>query len=381
MKRTEKIFLNYGTVGLMGEPAYLAATKFLQAYYEVGPPEVLIEYEPYVEKLTQEISTLLSCDKEEVVYIKNTTEGLFLASEALPLYPGDEVIVSSREYPATLLTWFKKRKDGITVTVLHRESSEGLEDALISAITPKTKVITVAWAQHQDGYVPDLNRLGRACRERGIYLVVDGVQGVGVRGLNLAETPVDILVCGGQKYLGGIVGIGFMYVRKEILKDLKDIKVGLRSMESFTQDSYTIRNTARRFEDGTINLLGVVALHAALEHINKVGIEEVSARGTALLLQHKAILRERGISFIDHKNQSNIITIETKDPAALAQCLREQKVYVRALTGAIRLSFIHNSSPEEFAYAADKIAEWFALNPEARKEITPTFQQELAPIR
>lgn len=356
-KAPNKIFFNYGTVGLMGEPAYRAATDFLKEYYEVGPPEVLLAYEPYVDKLAQEVSRLLSCSEEEIVYIKNTTEGIFLASEALPLSPGDEVLVWANEYPATLLAWQKKRRDGITVSMVGGDNAT-LVDSLVAAISPQTKVITVAWAQHYDGFLPDLKRLGGICRERGIYLVVDGVQGVGVRAIDLTQTPVDILVCGGQKYMGAIVGIGFMYIRKEIIKDLKHIKVGIRSVETFDQESYTIRDTARRFEDGTINLLGIVALHAAVSHINATGIQHIQEKNLVLLEQYKSILKKNNIPFIDHICQGNIIALEVADPASLTAFLRGRSIYIKPMKDVARISFTHNSTKEDFERLVEAAVEW-----------------------
>lgn len=355
----------------MGKPAYKAASRFLKEYFEVGPPEVLLRYEPYIEKLAEEASRLLSCEKEEITYIKNTTEGIFLASEALPLCPGDEVLVWCNEYPATLLAWTKKRKDAIEVRIIPGQENAQVVDSLMSAIGPKTKAITIAWAQHYDGFLPDLKRLGTLCRERGIYLIVDGVQGVGVRSINLRETPVDILICGGQKYLGAIVGIGFMYVRKGIIPQLKDIKIGIRSVEGFDAQSYTLRSTARRFEDGTVNLLGVVALHAALSHINTLGIQTIEKAGVALLKEYKSILRKYHIPYIDHAQQSNIIAIKVANPLGLCEYLRERSIYVKPFKDAIRASFSHTSKIGEFEHLAHTVAEW--LKTEAHKDAFSNF--------
>jgi selenocysteine lyase/cysteine desulfurase/nucleoside-diphosphate-sugar epimerase len=360
---SEKIFFNYGAVGKLGAPAYRAVSAFLHDYYHVGPPEVLYKYEPYVEKLAREAGALLNCEPSEITYIKNTTEGLNIAADALPLQAGDEVLVSAGEYPATLLVWQRKKKEGIDVQFVEGEGNKEIFAALMKQISPRTKAIALSAIQHYDGYIPDLERISRTCRERGIFLIVDGAQMVGVRSINLKKTPVDFLICGGQKYLGGIVGIGFMYVSKRVMGRLRDTKVGIRSMEQFSSESYTLKDSARRFEDGTINLVGIVALHAALKHLNRVGMPAIERKNLELLATCKAFLSEAGISFIDYKRQGNIVSVQVENPISLAQYLRDQNIVVKHIGNIVRISFSHYSRPRDFKFVAQKIKEWIALQP------------------
>ena len=348
----------------MGEPAYKAASGFLNNYFKIGPPEVLLTYEPYVKELAKEASRLLSCQEDEITYIKNTTEGLFLASESLPLLPGDEVLLWGREYPATLLTWLKKRKDGILVKILSGDDNAQSVDTIIAAIGPRTKVICIAWVQHYDGYMSDLELLGNICKEKGIYLVVDAVQGVGVREITLRNVHVDFFVCGGQKYIGGIVGIGFMYVRRGVIADLKDLKTGIRSVEKFDQDSYTLRSTASRFEDGTINLLGIVALHAAIKHINRLGIRNIEKKNLMFLAACKSTLSLCGIPYISYERQGNIIAIPVTDPIGLAIFLRERAIYIKPLRDVVRISFTHSSKRKDFDVLVAAIQAWLRIHPQ-----------------
>jgi cysteine desulfurase/selenocysteine lyase len=349
----------------MRKPVYEATSRFHNDFFEVGPPEMLLTYEPYAEKFAEEAAKLIHASKDEITYIKNTTEGMFLASEALPLGPGDEVVVWGNSYPVTYLPWFKKREDGLVVKVMSGEDNAFIVEALIDAMSEKTKAVTIAWAQHLDGFLPDLKKLGDACRARGAYLVVDAVQGIGVRDINVSELPIDILVCGGQKYLRTGGGLGLMYVRKEIIPTLKHIKIGMRSMERFDTESYTIRNTARRFEDGTMNLAGIVALHAALLDINEKGIQTIEEEGRAFLKEAKAILVAHGIPFIDHKKaQSNIIALMVNDPVALNDFLRARSIYVKPFKGIVRVSFLHDSKIEEFSEIVEAVSEWLKSQPQ-----------------
>ena len=359
----KKIFFSYGTVGLMEKDAYTAASRFLNEYYRIGPPDVLYKYDPYVSKLKDELAVLLNCDPTEVTYIKNTTEGTHIATEALPLKKGDEVLILGNEYPASMLSWLKKKKDGIDLKIIPGRDSAKTFEVLIESIGPKTKVIAVSWAQHYDGYMTDLDRLSDICREHGIYLVVDAVQGIGIRELDLKKTRVDILMCGAQKYLGCLMGIGFIYVNRELMPYLKDTKVGIRSMIKFDESAYELKNTAARFEDGTQNLIGIVALEAAVKYINKIGIRNIEQKNIKLLETFKEILHKNDIPFIDHKRQSNIIALRIYDPMGFTKFLAEEHIYIKSIKDVARISFKHTSSVADFKVVVAKTREWLIKYP------------------
>ncbi len=358
-----KIFFSYATVARMGEPAYEASKQFLEEFYRVGPPEVLYKYDPLTQEMAAEAAKLINCDPGEVTYVKNTTEGIFIASEALPLEPGDEILVQATEYPANFLPWLKKRKDGLTVTVITAADNATSFEQLLEAISSRTKAIAISSIQSYDGYMADLGRLSAVCREMGIFLAVDAAQHVGVRRIDLKATPVDFLLCGGQKYLRAGTGSGLMYVNKDLLPRLRDIKVGIRGMERFDSNSYTLKPTADRFLDGTQNLVGIVALHAALKHVNAIGMDVIEAKNLELLHDAKDILREAGIDFIDHGDaQGNIVSMIVADPKELCDYLYGRGIYIRWLRDAARLSFIHESRVEDLRQLADLTSQWLKSN-------------------
>jgi cysteine desulfurase/selenocysteine lyase len=282
-----------------------------------------------------------------------------VASESLPLQEGDEVLVLGNEYPANLLPWLKKKKDGITVTIIKGTDSPAAFESLLETISEKTKAITISSAQYYDGYIMDLARLSTLCHDQGIFLVLDAVQSVGVRKIDLQETPVDFLLCGGQKYLQAGMGCGFMYINQNTLSALKDYKVGIRSMQSFDEESYVLKDTADRFQDGTQNEAGIVALHAALSRINSIGIENIEQLNYKLLGEIKSCLATYNIPFIDHSNnQGNIVSMQVSDPKALFEFLKEKSVYIKPIKDVARLSFIHESRLEDVETLAQLTRQW-----------------------
>ncbi|HEV2413102.1 MAG TPA: aminotransferase class V-fold PLP-dependent enzyme [Candidatus Saccharimonadales bacterium] len=356
---SDKKLFCYATVAPMGEYAYRAVRQYLDDFYTIGPPDVLYMYDPLSDELAKEAAKLLNCHPDEITYLKNTTEGIHIASEALPLKPGDEVLVMGNEYPANLLSWLRKRKDGVIVTVIKGTDNVRAFQALMDTISPKTKAISVSSTQYYDGYTADLEYLAKTCSEKGIYLVIDAVQTVGVRKIDLQQLSVDIFVCGGQKYLQAGPGTGFMYVNRKTLGKLNDVKVGIRSMERFDEDSYALKPTTARFQDGTQNLPGIVALLAALKHVNELGIEAIEAKNKQLLAEIKSCLTRYDIPFIDHgENQGNIVSMKVNDPVGLTNYLKQHSVYVKPIKDVVRLSFIHETSIDDVEELARLTREW-----------------------
>ena len=349
----KRIFLNYATVSPVSRVVYLAVKKYWEEFYKVGPPDVLWKYDPYSELLAEQAAILLNCHPSEITYTKNTSEAVIIASEALPLNPGDEILVLGEEYPANFLPWLKKQKDGVTIKVIpHLHGPEAVE-MLTRSITANTKVITMSSAQYYDGYMADLAAVSKAAKAHGAYFFVDAVQTIGTRELDLEKIHIDMLACGGQKFLQAGPGIGFLYINKAIMHVLKDFKPGIRSITGYTQSSYTLKPGAERFQDGTQNLSGIVALHASLLSINAKGIKSIEAEYRSKLDQVKAILSKHEIRFIDHgSNQSNIVSVPVSTAIEAAAYLKNRGVYIKPIKNVARLSFIGTTPASDISAAA-----------------------------
>lgn len=353
-----KVYLNHAGVGLISPRQHAMVRKFLDDYLQIGPPELLEYYEQYIPALHKELAAFLNCSEDEVVFIKNTTEGINIAASTLPLQSGDEVILLENEYAANRLPWFAQRANGVLITTIPGMDSIQSYATLLSTIGPKTRAIAISLVQYYDGYIFDLNSLAKLCRERNIFLIVDAVQAAGTRVIDLQEIPVDILISGGQKHIGAIQGTGFMYVNRTILPQLAHGRVGIRSMQRFTDTDYELKQTAARFEDGTVTLIGVISLYEAIRKLNILNIKKIEKKNLQLLADLKAKLRANNISFIDHEPQGNLVSLKVQDPRNLYEFLRNNKIYTKVVKDVLRLSFHYKNTPQEFAEVVAKIKEW-----------------------
>jgi cysteine desulfurase/selenocysteine lyase len=344
----KSVYLNYGGVAPLGASTILEMVKFLAHFYFRGPRSALLKYEGLIPLLAQEVAKLINCDPDEVTYLKNTSEGIIIAAESLPLVPGDEVLVMRLEYPANLIPWMKKKYDGIQVRVIDGPDTRTAFNTLIDSINDRTKAIAISWVQFYDGYIIDLEKLSAICKSKGIYLVLDAVQIVGTRTVDLKRFHADILMCGGHKHIMSVIGSGFLYINKNTLPRLKVFKAGIRSVKSFNSDGFILKETTGRLEDGTPNLMGIAALYHRIKKINEMGVDFIQRKSLERLTYYKDALRKNNIEFYDYEFQGNLISVPVKNAKGFIAFLEKNRLFARVIEGKIvRISFSYKSSKKD----------------------------------
>ncbi|MES2178475.1 MAG: aminotransferase class V-fold PLP-dependent enzyme [Gemmatimonadota bacterium] len=234
------------------------------------------------------VAEMINATEGEVALATNTGAGINLAAWGLSLDAGDEVVVPDGEFPANMYPWLgAAAARGFAVHVVPLRSGVLDEDAVLLALDrPRVRVLSVSWVGFSSGAVANLDRLGAACRERGITFVVDGIQGLGALTLDVKRTPVDIFACGAQKWLLGPWGSGFTYVRREVIPSVTPQPVSwmaVRGSDDFSRLAdydLTWRDDARRFEQVTLPYQDFAGMAAGLEFLRDTGVSAVSAHIT-----------------------------------------------------------------------------------------------------
>jgi selenocysteine lyase/cysteine desulfurase len=141
---------------------------------------------------------LINAHPVEIALMVNTSYGLNLAARALPFEPGDVVITSDREYPSNIYPWMElEASRGVTLKRVACNGSLPDEAAILAALDkPRVKGVVLSWVSFATGYRIDVEHIGAACRERGIWFVLDAIQGVGAAPLDVRTANVDVLACG-----------------------------------------------------------------------------------------------------------------------------------------------------------------------------------------
>jgi cysteine desulfurase/selenocysteine lyase len=314
------------------------------------------------------IAGLIGATTEEIALATNTTYGLNLAAFSLPLSPGDVIVTPDKEFPANVYPWMQAAKiRGVEYRRVH--PPEGVIDTatVLEALNdPRVKILSVSWVGFAFGSRLDLQSLGDACRERGIYFVVDAMQGLGPLTLDLSKLHVDILACGAQKWLLGPWGAGFVYVRKHLVQRLEPHDVSwldVRGSEDFRRlmdYDLTWRDDARRFEFITLPYQDFAGMNASLDLIHELGPSHIAAHIAELTRHIVDWASDRdGIELVtpsDPDRRGGIVSVRSRDPDATSVRLKQARVVHTVREGAVRLSPHCYNTIAEIDYALDVIA-------------------------
>lgn len=346
--RGENIYLNNASTGPLPERTVQALAAFTRKRAE--PFRITLDDQFGVLETSREMcARLVGARPHEIAMMVNTTYGLNLAARALPLRAGDVVVTSDREFPANIYPWMALGASGVRLDLVPCVNDLPDEEGLLAALDrPGVRVLTISWVQFSTGYKVDLARLGRACRERGIYFVVDAIQGVGAASIDVRACNVDILSCGAQKWLLSPWGAAFTYVRQELVAELVPNAVGW--MASKGSDDFsrlvdydlTWRDDARRFEVVTLPYQEFAALNASLSLFEELGLDAVQAhiaRAAQRIVDWCADRDDvRLVTPSDPERRAGIVAIAPRDPAEASERLTKAGVTHSLREGAIRLS-------------------------------------------
>jgi len=359
----DTVYLNNASIGPIPERTRRVLDEFTA---KRTAPHLLPdrELQAGLQAAREAIARLLNAEPAEIALATNTSHGLNLAARALPLQPGDVVLVSDREFPANVYPWLLLKKQGIEVE-LAPCAAEGWpdEDYLVERLhDPRVRVLAVSFVQFANGYRADLGRLGAACRANGTFLVVDGIQGVGNSTLDVRETPVDILACGGQKWLLSPWGSGFVYVRRELISALEPAVTGWMAFEGtddfsrLTEYNPTFRPDARRFEMVTLPFQDFHGMTTSVGMLAELGVDDIAQYARTL---HEPVLRwadENGIRVVspsDEAHRSAIVCLAPAHPAEAYHALKRAHVVCSLREGAIRLAPHCYNTVEEMERVVD----------------------------
>ena len=209
----------------------------------------------------------------------------------------------------------------------------------------RTRLVTLSFVEYATGFRNDLDAVGNLCRERGALFFVDAIQGLGVFPLDVRHTPVDFLASDGHKWLLGPEGAGILYVRRELVERLRPTEVGWHSLlndHDFSQADLDLKPHAGRWEGGSLNVAGIVALGASLGLLLDAGIAAVSARVLELTDYLCERVRASGLDVYSSRRPgeaSGIVSLTgIADPAAAVRRCRSAGVIVNHRAGRVRVS-------------------------------------------
>jgi selenocysteine lyase/cysteine desulfurase len=230
---------------------------------------------------------LFGCDATELAFTRNATEGINIVCNGLPLKSGDEMITTTHEHVGNVVPWLAlMKRDGIVIKLFEPSTTSAQEnvDRIEKLITKKTRLISVPHATTTTGQVLPIKALSVLTKGKGIWLFVDGAQTAGMFPFNLHELGCDAYATSGHKWMLGPKETGLLYVRKDMLDTIQPKMVGAYSGNGFDlgKREFDFHPTAQRYEYGTVSIPLRYGLGAAINFLQKIGMENVWKRNQSL---------------------------------------------------------------------------------------------------
>ncbi len=217
---------------------------------------------------------------KEVIFTSGATHSINLVVFGYMKYhlkAGDEVLLSKSEHASNILPWFRLAEEiGIVIRFIPLDNNYSLPyENVVKAITPRTKVISLAHVTNVIGDVRDITKIGELCVEKHILFHVDGAQSVPHLKIDFIHSHIDFLSFSGHKMCGP-TGVGVLVVRESLLKEMKPVFYGGGMNESFTSNgNYQLKDFPVLFEAGTPPIAEVLGLRVAIEYLNFVGLDYI----------------------------------------------------------------------------------------------------------
>ncbi len=241
-----------------------------------------------VEKLRLSAAKLINAHRDEIAFVKNTSEGIAIVATGIDWQWGDRVVTTAVEYPANIYPWMEQQRNrGIKLVMVPEELDEHgrrhvpMQKIYEAAADPRTKLVTLSHVEFASGQRHDITEIGAFCRSRGILFCVDAIQTLGVLPVDVKAMNIDYLSADGHKWLLGPEGAGIFYCRRELIERTRPVMVGWMNVvnaQNYGNYDYTLRPDAGRFECGSYNIAGLLALKASLDILAGLGVDAVSAR-------------------------------------------------------------------------------------------------------
>ena len=358
----ELIYLNHAAVGPWPKRTRDAVVRFAEencAYGSHHYPEWLRKQA----ELRRQFQILLNApSSEDIALVKNTSEALSFVAYGLSWQAGDNIVSSNEEFPSNRLPWQSLADQGVEFRQADLLSAPTPEEALFALVDAHTRLLTISSIQFASGIRMDLPRIGQFCRERGILFCIDAIQSLGAVQFDVQAAHADFVMADGHKWLFGPEGLGVFYTTPAAREQLKLTQYGWHMMKdthNYENLPWEIHPSARRFECGSPNMLGIHALSASLSLVLEVGMAQIEELVLARAAHLQAVIEAQGALWLlsrpNHGLPSGIVVFKhrTVSNEELYRHLQQHGVVCALRGGGIRFSPHFYNTFQEIERAVD----------------------------
>ncbi len=281
----EGVFTNVAQRGLMPIQVRDAITSYLERRTGLGWSKK--ESFDLAEGTRTTFAKFVNAQPDEIAFIKNVSEGMNHIAAGIQWQAGDNMVICPAiEHPANVNPWYNvARRCGVEVRTVDADDGWLALDTFMARVDDRTRLVSVSTVTFSPGFVTDVTALSDACRDRGVRVVVDAAQSIGILHTDVEQLGIDAFAVATQKGLLSCYGMGFLYCRKDYAEEMHPAALARFSVTleegahetALTGEDFTLAPGARRFDGGNYNYLGITAVRAALGLLNQLGTPAIDA--------------------------------------------------------------------------------------------------------
>lgn len=215
--------------------------------------------------------------KEEIIFTRNTTEGINLIAQSLELKQGDIVLATDKEHNSNLIPWqILAQKTGITHKIIPSEEDNTFDlEKFKEMMNDRVRLVSVVYTSNLDGVTIPVGEIVKIAHQYGASIMLDAAQAAPHHKINVVKLDVDFLAFSGHKMLGPS-GIGVLYGKYQLLEKLEPFLVGGETVEYSTYENHKLLPSPEKFEAGLQNYAGIIGLGEAVKYLEKIGFKNIA---------------------------------------------------------------------------------------------------------
>jgi cysteine desulfurase / selenocysteine lyase len=338
------IYFNHASTG----PITSKVKERIELFLKERSEEKIDDYYAFkdvADETKEFIGDMINCSGDRIAFLDNTTNGIIWLAQGIDWKVGDRIILNDVEFPANVYPFLQLKEKGVEVDIIKSTNGIVTAEEIINAIHPRTKLISISFVQFLSGYRIDLEKIGKVCKEKGIIFSVDAIQGLGAIRLDVEKCNIDFLASGTQKWLLGLQGLAFIYVRKELQDKMKSAPIGWLAVKdawNLLDFDLGTKETAERFQPGTLNNLGIYAFNSSMKLFKEFGFDEIEKQVLSNSVYFINELNKIGCKSPLHnlpkENLSGIVSFKSENAQKIFDILSQKKIVCSLREGYIRFA-------------------------------------------
>jgi selenocysteine lyase/cysteine desulfurase len=304
------LYLNSAYIAPVPVPVADAARGFAER--KASKPIPLDEMLKKTDEVRRQFAQLVGAEADEIGFLFATSEGENIVAAALDLKPGDNVVVDELHYNTSFVLYrHLEETRRIALRIVKHRDGRVTRDDFARAVDDRTRLVSVAWVSHQNGFRHDMRPLADLAHAHGALFYADAVQALGMFPADVRAAGVDCMTSGTYKWLLGGFGVAPFFVRRELLEKIRVDRLGALHVEKELDDHrYEIYRTAKKFEYATLPFGEVYQLGAALAYLERVGVDRIERHTVALARDLREGLASLGFRlFTPADNRASIVSV------------------------------------------------------------------------